>query len=156
MNSQSPSKSIKSRETEWNQFFNQFHSWQEKYKALIELRKKLPPYPEDKRLDDLKVKGCQSQVWLWATQMEPSKEIQFWADSDALITKGLVAFLVLFYSGLPAEEIAQHDVQYFKNLGLAEHLSPSRANGFYHMINQIKRYAFAFYYHDQQQNQNRR
>lgn len=120
--------------------------WEERYQKIIELGKALPVYPEELRLDDLKVKGCQSQVWLHA-RLDENKNIQFQADSDALIVKGLVAVLLKIYSGKKAKEILDLKPHFISELGFESHLSPSRANGLNSMIKQIKYYALAFQNH---------
>jgi cysteine desulfuration protein SufE len=123
--------------------FARFHSWEQKYRFILDLAHKLPPFPENKRTDDYKIKGCQSQVWLW---VEPDDQglLRIWADSDALITKGLVGLVLFLYSGLPSSEILNHSLDLFKQLGLFDNLSPSRANGFGNMIKQVKTYALAY------------
>jgi len=118
-------------------------SWEEKYKAIIGMGNDLEIFPDSKRNEDYKIKGCQSQVWLWV-EPDESKKMRLTADSDALITKGLVAVIVYLYSGATPSEITGHSLDIFKKLGLFEHLSPSRANGLANMIKQVKNYAFAY------------
>jgi len=134
---------IRERESNLELKFAQFKDWEQKYTAIIEMGRSLRPFPEHRRNDDHKIKGCQSQVWLWA-EPDSSKKIQIFADSDALITKGLVALVVYLYSGATASEITGHSLDIFKKLGLFDHLSPSRANGFHNMLKQIKNYALAY------------
>lgn len=125
--------------------FSGFTSWEEKYRYIIELGKRLKPYPEEFRTEDFKVKGCQSQVWLHA-RLNESGEIIFTADSDALIVKGLIALLVELYSDAKPTDILVTNPDFIKALDLGAHLSPSRANGLFAMVKQIKFYAAAFKY----------
>lgn len=123
--------------------FSRFTDWESRYKHIIEVGKILPPYPENFRTDDWKVKGCQSQVWL-KPELNEKGEILFHADSDALIVKGLVALLHQLYSGSSAKEILETQPEFISKLDLGQHLSPSRSNGLHSMIKQIKYYAAAF------------
>lgn len=125
------------------QEFSNFPDWEARYKYLIDLGKGLPNLPEEYRTEDLKVKGCQSQVWIHA-QLNENGEVIFQADSDALIVKGLVSVLLRIYSSATPEEILTTSPQFFEELGFKSHLSPSRANGFYSMIRQIQYYATAY------------
>lgn len=124
------------------QEFGALKTWEEKYKLLIQKGAQLPELAEDLYQDKYKVRGCQSQVWLHA---EPTPEglVKFHGDSDAMIVKGLVKVLLEVYSEAPAEEILKHPPEFFKELGLGEHLSPSRSNGFFAMVQQIMLYAAA-------------
>ena len=122
--------------------FNKFKDWEDRYKYLIELGKKLPPMLEEYKTESNKIKGCQSQVWLNA-KLEGDK-IYFSADSDASIVKGIVAVLVQIYSGLTPDEILSTKPTFLEEIGLKEHLSMSRANGMTSMIKQISFYAMAF------------
>lgn len=120
--------------------FDLFDDWEERYGYLIELGKKLPELEEADRIDANKVKGCVSQVWLVASddQADPNI-IHFKADSDAHIVRGLIAVLLDICSGQSKQEIQAVDLgDIFQRLGLKEHLSPSRSNGFYAMIERIK------------------
>lgn len=123
--------------------FESFQDWDSKYKRIIEMGKKLPPFPEVHRTEENKIKGCQSQVWFHA---ELSKEncVLFQADSDALIVKGLVALVLAVYSSATPDEILATSPEFFKTLGLSSHLSPSRANGLNAMLKQIHNYALAY------------
>lgn len=125
--------------------FSALTSWDDRYKKIIEWGKKLPPFPENHRTEENKVKGCQSQVWLFA-QLTPDKKVQFVADSDALIVKGLIALLVFVYSNASPEEILAQSPQFISRLGFDSNLSPSRTNGLFSMVKQIKIYATAFDY----------
>ncbi len=132
-------------EADLEALFADCKDWEARYKRIIELGKKLEALPEEFKTEDLKVKGCQSQVWLKA-DLNSEGLVTFRADSDALIVKGLVYLLVHFYSERRAEEILALQPKFIENIGLAEHLSPSRANGLMAMIKQIKYYASAFQY----------
>ena len=122
--------------------FSLFEDWTEKYKYIIKLGTKLDPLPEEDHIDSNLVKGCQSQVWLTA-DLEDDKVI-FKADSDAAITKGLVALMVRFYSGQDPEAIINTKPEFIDKIGMAQHLSPTRANGLVSMVKQMKIYAMAF------------
>lgn len=123
--------------------FGAYSNWEEKYKHLIVLGKKMPPFPDELRKDDFRVKGCQAQVWIHA-RLNSSGQVEFQADSDALIVKGLIAILLELYSKATPEEILSTAPDFVKTLDLSAHLSPSRANGLVAMIKQIKYYAAAF------------
>lgn len=125
--------------------FKEFKTWEDKYKYIIRLGKELPDMPDSEKRDDLKVKGCQSQVWLKA-DLNDQLQVIFQADSDALIVKGLIALLLRVFSGVPPDVILQSDVKFIEEIGLASHLSASRTNGLQSMIKQIKYYAQAFDY----------
>jgi cysteine desulfuration protein SufE len=120
--------------------FSKLPTWEDRYKRLIEHGKRLNPMPKEFYAEMFKVKGCQSQVWLHAALL-PDKKIEFKADSDALIVKGLVALLLEVYSLATPEEILQASPDFLKELGFQSHLSPSRANGLYAMLKQILYYA---------------
>ena len=113
-----------------------YDEWLDKYEYLIELGKNLDAYPEEKKTDDRLVKGCQSRVWLdWS--MEEGR-LYFSADSDAIITKGIISLLISVYSGRTPEEIAADDFSFLGRIGLKENLSPTRANGLVSMIQTIR------------------
>lgn len=122
--------------------FELLQDWQERYKYIIKLGTKLDPLPEADKIEDNLVKGCQSQVWLTA-RMEDGKVI-FSADSDAAITKGLVSLMIRFYSGREPDVILNTKPEFIEKIGMASHLSPTRANGLASMIKQMKIYAMAF------------
>jgi len=122
--------------------FDYLGDWTERYKHIADLGRKLPPFPEDQRLDENKVKGCQSQVWL--SGHLNGKQIVFDADSDALIVRGLIALALRVYSGRTPEEILDTPPEFINKIGMSEHLSANRANGLQAVIKQIKRYAVAF------------
>ena len=119
--------------------FSMFDEWLDKYEYIIELGKKLDSFPENKKTDDRLIKGCQSRVWLdWEVK---DGKLYFTADSDAIITKGIISLLISVYSGRSAEEIAGDDFSFLEKLGLKENLSPTRANGLESMVETIKRAA---------------
>jgi len=122
--------------------FRRFEQWEDRYKHLIDLGKKMPGMSEDFRSEDFKIKGCQSQVWLGARLV--GDKIHFEADSDASIVKGIVALLVYVYSEATPEEILNTKPTFLEDIGLREHLSMSRANGLTSMVKQISFYAMAF------------
>lgn len=119
--------------------------WEQKYEKIIEYGKKWPGLEESLKSEDLKVKGCQSQVWIKA-ELTPEKTIVFRGDSDAIIVKGLVAIVLKIYSGETPETILKTEPGFLKDIGFDSGLSPSRTNGLYSMIKQIKYYATAFQY----------
>lgn len=116
--------------------FSMYEEWLDKYEYLIDLGKNLEPYPEEKKTDDKLIKGCQSRVWLdcW---MEDGR-LYFNADSDAIITKGIISLLIGIYSGRTPKEIAESDFSFIEKIGLKENLSPTRANGLASMIASMK------------------
>ncbi|MBQ2550475.1 MAG: SufE family protein [Bacteroidales bacterium] len=119
--------------------FSLYDEWLDKYEYLIELGKNLDSYPQEARTDDRLIKGCQSRVWLdW--QLKEGK-IWFAADSDAIITKGIISLLISVYSERTPQEIAADDFGFIEQIGLKENLSPTRANGLVSMIGTIKRVA---------------
>jgi len=122
--------------------FLQFSDWEDRYKELIQLGKTLEPYPEDKREDKYKVKGCQSQVWLYP-EFRAGK-VYFHADSDALLVKGIVGLLVSVYSDATPDEIIITKPEFLKEVGITEHLSMNRSNGLASMMKQIQMYAVVF------------
>lgn len=120
--------------------FSIFDDWEERYAYLIELGRKLPPYPEAHRDEDHRVRGCVSRVWL--THEQRGDTIHFDADSDAFIVKGLVAILLMLYSDKTPEQIRAVPIeQVFDDLGLSGHLTPSRRNGFFSMVEKIRQIA---------------
>jgi cysteine desulfuration protein SufE len=121
--------------------FTMFDEWEDRYRFLIDLGKDLPPFPESERTDANKVHGCQSNVWLIAAPRaeDGHTAIDFLADSDAHIVRGLIAILRRLYSGRTADEILSFDVEdFFKQLGLDQHLSSGRRNGLAGMVARIK------------------
>ena len=132
-------KSLQEIENEGVDEFSMFDEWLDKYEYLIELGKNLGDYPEDRKTEDRLIKGCQSRVWL-DYRMEDGK-IVFNADSDAIITKGIISLLIKIYSGRRPEEIVSSDFSVVDRIGLKENLSPTRANGLVSMIAKIKEVA---------------
>lgn len=122
--------------------FSVFDQWLDKYEYLIELSRKLPPLDETHRTDQYLIQGCQSRVWIDA-RMEEGK-IYFTADSDAIITKGIIALLIQVLSGRTPDEILNADLYFIDRIGLRENLSPTRANGLLAMVKQMKLYALAY------------
>jgi cysteine desulfuration protein SufE len=119
-----------------------FREWEERYKHLIELGKKMPSMEEIYKTEENKIKGCQSQVWLHAELV--GDKVTFSADSDASIVKGIVALLVYVYSDSTPDEVLRTKPTFLEDIGLREHLSMSRANGLSSMLKQISFYAMAF------------
>ena len=116
--------------------FSMYDEWLDKYEYLIDLGKNLEAYPEAEKTEDKLIKGCQSRVWLdW--RLEDGK-LYFRADSDAIITKGIISLLISVYSGRTPKEIADDDFSFINQIGLKENLSPTRANGLVSMIDTIK------------------
>lgn len=124
------------------QDFKRFSDWEERYKYLIDLGKKMPAMEESFQIPENLVKGCQSQVWIHAELKED--KIFFQADSDASIVKGIIALLVGVYSGSTPDEILATKPTFLEEIGLREHLSMSRANGLNSMMKQISFFAMAF------------
>ena len=121
--------------------FSMYDEWLDKYEYLIELGKNLEAFPEDKKTEDRLIKGCQSRVWL-DCEVKDGK-LFFTADSDAIITKGIISLLIGVYSGRAASEISGDDFSFVEEIGLRENLSPTRANGLASMISTIKSLAQA-------------
>ena len=119
-----------------------FDDWMQRYEYMIDLGKSLPLIEEQYKTDEYIIKGCQSKVWVHA-DMENEK-IHFTADSDAIITKGIIAILIRAFSGQSPQDIIDADTAFIDEIGLKEHLSPTRANGLVSMIKQIKLYAVAY------------
>ncbi|WP_047418009.1 SufE family protein [Cellulophaga sp. Hel_I_12] len=122
--------------------FSMFEDWMQRYEYMIELGKALPLIDEKYKIDDNVIKGCQSKVWVHA-ELEDDKLV-FTADSDAIITKGIIAILVRAFSNQKPQDIIDADTQFIDDIGLKEHLSPTRANGLVSMIKQLKLYAIAY------------
>ena len=122
--------------------FSMFDDWMQRYEYIIELGKSLPIINEEYKTDENLIKGCQSKVWLHGEQKDDT--IVFTADSDAILTKGIIAILIRAFSNQKAEDIINADTQFIDEIGLKEHLSATRANGLVSMIKNIKMYALAF------------
>ena len=118
--------------------FSLFEDWMQRYEYMIELGKSLPLIAEQYKTDDYLIKGCQSQVWLHADYQ--GGKVFFTADSDAIITKGIVALLVKVFSHQTAGDILKADMSFIDKIGLKDHLSPTRANGLVSMIGQMRGY----------------
>jgi cysteine desulfuration protein SufE len=135
--------SLKERSDAITADFLKANDWESRYKILIAMGKALPDLPENLKTEEAKVKGCQSQVWLHAHRDAHGKII-FQGDSDALLVKGLVALLLKIYSGSTPQEILTTPPEFLKAIGFEGNLSPSRANGLFSMIKQIRFFAMAF------------
>jgi len=133
---------IKEKQDSIIEDFSIFEDWMDKYQQLIEMGKELPPIDSKKRTDKYLINGCQSKVWLDA-ELRDGK-IFFSADSDAIITKGIVSLLISVLSGHTPEEILDTDLYFIEKIGLRENLSPTRSNGLVAMIKQMRMYALAF------------
>ena len=133
---------IKAKEQQIIEEFSLFDDWMDKYEHIIGLGKELPLIDERLKTDDLLIKGCQSRVWLHA-KLEDGKVI-FTADSDAIITKGIINLLISVLSGEQPDDIVNADLTFIDQIGLKEHLSPTRSNGLVSMVKQMKLYALAF------------
>lgn len=134
-------KKLEDIENEVIDEFSAFDDWLDKYEYLIELGKSLEGYPENLKTDDRLIKGCQSRVWLNYEYRDGV--ILFTADSDAIITKGIISLLIRIYSGRTPDEIAGSDFSVVDRIGLRENLSPTRANGLVSMIAKIREVALA-------------
>ena len=132
-------KSLQESENEIVDEFSMFDEWLDKYEYLIELGKSLKDYPEADKTEDRLIQGCQSRVWL--DYKVQNGRIWFNADSDAIITKGIISLLIKIYSGRTPEEIASSDFSVVDRIGLKENLSPTRANGLVSMIARIREIA---------------
>ena len=132
-------KSLKEVEEDIIEEFAEFDEWLDKYEYIIDLGKSLDSYPEDKKTDEHLIEGCQSRVWLDA-KVE-NGVLVFNADSDAIITKGIISLLIRIYSGRTPEEILSSDFSVVEKIGLKENLSPTRANGLVSMIQTMKKLA---------------
>ena len=122
--------------------FSDFDDWMDKYQLLIDLGNEQAPIDEKYKTEQNLIEGCQSRVWLQADMVDG--KIVFHAESDALITKGIIALLIKVLSGHTPDEILNTDLYFIEKIGLKEHLSPTRSNGLLSMIKQIRMYALAF------------
>ncbi|MEM9050803.1 MAG: SufE family protein [Bacteroidota bacterium] len=134
-------ESIQDREQEIIDEFEFFPEWMEKYEHLIELGKSLPLIDDQYKTDDNIIKGCQSRVWLHAEKNEDL--ISYSADSDAVITKGIIALMIRVLNNQSPEDIVKAELGFIDQIGLKEHLSPTRSNGLVSMVKQMKFYALA-------------
>ena len=133
---------IKEIQDEIVEEFSHFEDWKQKYEYIIELGNSIELIDNKNKIDSNLIKGCQSKLWLYA-ELQNGKVI-YTADSEAIITKGISAILLRVFSNQTAKDILNSDVKYIDEIGLKEHLSPTRANGLVSMIKQIKYYALAF------------
>ena len=122
--------------------FEFLEDWTDRYEHIISLGKELAPLSDEFKTDANIIKGCQSQVWLHAEMKD--RKLFFSADSDAIITKGLISMIIQVYSGHEPQEIIKKDLTFIDQIGLKEHLSPTRSNGLLSMVKQLKFYAIAF------------
>ena len=122
--------------------FSMFDDWMQRYEYIIELGKSLPIIKDTYKTEENTIKGCQSKVWLHAEKQNDL--VVYTADSDAILTKGIIAILIRVFSHQNAQAILEADTAFIDEIGLKEHLSPTRANGLVSMIKQIKMYALAF------------
>jgi cysteine desulfuration protein SufE len=122
--------------------FSMFDDWMQRYEYIIDLGKNLPLIKEEFKTENNLIKGCQSKVWLQGEQS--SDNVVFTADSDAILTKGIIAILIRVFSNQSPKDIIAADMNFIDQIGLKEHLSPTRANGLVSMIKNIKMYALAF------------
>ena len=122
--------------------FSMFEDWEERYEYMIDLGKTLPLIDDAFKTEEHLIKGCQSRVWLHAESHDD--KVTFTADSDAIITKGIIAILLRVYSNQKPKDIVEADTDFIDKIGLKDHLSPTRANGLVSMIKQIKMYAIAY------------
>lgn len=135
-------KSIQAIEEELVEEFSLFDSWDDKYEYIIDMGKKLAPLENEHKLDENKVRGCQSTVWLVSEYKDGM--IRFKADSDALITKGLVSMLIRVLSNHTPDEIIEADLGFIQKIGMTTHLAQTRANGLLSMVKQMKNFALAY------------
>jgi cysteine desulfuration protein SufE len=135
-------ETIAERQQEVIEEFSLFDDWMQRYEHMIDLGKSLPLISEEHKTEDNIIKGCQSKVWIYASL--ESDQLVFTADSDAIITKGIIAILIRVFSNQPPKAILDADTDFIDQIGLKEHLSPTRANGLVSMIKQIKMYAVAY------------
>ena len=135
-------ETIETTQEEIVEEFSMFEDWMQRYEYMIELGKSLPLIDPQFKTDDYIIKGCQSKVWVHA-DLEDDKLV-FTADSDAIITKGIIAILIRVFSHQHPDAILNADTSFIDKIGLKEHLSPTRANGLVSMIKQLKMYAIAF------------
>ncbi|MCB9425951.1 MAG: SufE family protein [Flavobacteriales bacterium] len=122
--------------------FSMFDDWMQRYEYIIDLGKGLPKIAEEDKVDENIIKGCQSKVWVKGDLIDD--KVVFTADSDAILTKGIIAILIRVFSNQSPAAILEADTSFIDEIGLKEHLSPTRANGLVSMVKQIKMYALAF------------
>lgn len=135
-------KSIQEKQNQIIDEFNFFQDWTEKYQYLIDLGKSLPDFDQNNRIDSNLINGCQSKVWLNSSFND--NIVIFEADSDAIISKGIISLLIRVFSGHNPKDILEANIDFIEKIGLNSHLSQTRANGLLSMIKQIKIYALAY------------
>ena len=135
-------KSIQEKQNQIIDEFNFFQDWTEKYQYLIDLGKSLPDFDQNNKIDSNLIDGCQSKVWLNSSFND--NIVIFEADSDAIISKGIISLLIRVFSGHNPKDILEADIDFIEKIGLNSHLSQTRANGLLSMIKQIKIYALAY------------
>lgn len=123
--------------------FDGLTDWMDRYAYIIDLGNTLPALPEEKKTPGNLIEGCQSRVWLNAS-LNPEGKVEFTADSDAIIVKGIISMLIDVLSGHTPQEILDSDLYFIDRIGLSEHLSPTRSNGLLAMVKQMRLYALAF------------
>ncbi|MBC8303609.1 MAG: SufE family protein [Pelagibacterales bacterium] len=135
-------KSIQEKQNQIIDEFNFFQDWTEKYQYLIDLGKSLPDFDQNNKIDSNLIDGCQSKVWLNSSFND--NIVIFEADSDAIISKGIISLLIRVFSGHNPKDILEANIDFIEKIGLNSHLSQTRANGLLSMIKQIKIYALAY------------
>ncbi|MEZ3576437.1 MAG: SufE family protein [Muribaculaceae bacterium] len=134
---------IEQKEQELIDEFSDIDDWMDRYACIIDMGNNLPALPDNLKTPDRLIEGCQSRVWLDA-EMTPDGKVEYKADSDAIIVKGIISMLVDVLSGHTPDEILGADLHFINDIGLAEHLSPTRSNGLVAMLKQMRAYAAAF------------
>lgn len=134
---------IEQKEQELIDEFGDIDDWMDRYACIIDMGNNLPALPDNLKTPDRLIEGCQSRVWLDA-EMTPDGKVEYKADSDAIIVKGIISMLVDVLSGHTPDEILGADLHFINDIGLAEHLSPTRSNGLVAMLKQMRAYAAAF------------
>lgn len=134
---------IEQKEQELIDEFSDIDDWMDRYACIIDMGNNLPALPDNLKTPDRLIEGCQSRVWLDA-EMTPDGKVEYKADSDAIIVKGIISMLVDVLSGHTPDEILGADLRFINDIGLAEHLSPTRSNGLVAMLKQMRAYAAAF------------
>ncbi|MDE6310483.1 MAG: SufE family protein [Muribaculaceae bacterium] len=135
--------SIDEKQQEIIDEFNELDDWMDRYAMIIDLGNQLPPFPDELKTPDRIIEGCQSRVWLDG-QITPEGVVLYQADSDAIIVKGIISLLISVLNGHTPREILDAKLRFIDEIGLSEHLSPTRANGLVAMVKQIRAYAAAF------------
>lgn len=135
--------SIDQKQSEIIDEFSEIDDWMDRYAYIIDLGNALPPIDDSLKTPDRIIEGCQSRVWLDA-RLSPDGRIHFTADSDAIIVKGIISLLISVLNDHTPDEILNADLHFINDIGLSEHLSPTRSNGLLAMVKQMKMYAIAF------------